>query len=133
MSRPGVFLCVLALMAATFVHHAHNAEFLGDYPNMPAWLSRTSVYAAWLAATLVGIAGYVLLGRGYRAAGLLLLAAYGCYGLDGLVHYALAPMAAHSAAMNLSILLEAFAGVALLAAIVQEMRKMKHGGARFLL
>jgi hypothetical protein len=108
-------------MAASLLHHAHNAEFLDDYPNMPTWLSRTSVYAAWLAATLVGIAGYVLLRRGYRVAGLVLLAAYGCYGLDGLVHYALAPMAAHSVAMNVSIWLEAAAAAAVLFALLREL------------
>lgn len=121
LDRRGVLLCVFALMAATFFHHAHNAEFLAEYPNMPAWLSRTSVYAAWLAATLVGIAGYVLLRRGYRVAGLVLLAAYGCYGLDGLVHYALAPMAVHSAAMNFSIWLEAATAAALLFALLREL------------
>lgn len=114
LSSHGVRLCLLALAAATLFHHAHNAEFLAEYPNMPAWLSRASVYAAWLGATSIGFAGFVLLRRGYRWLGLILLAAYGVYGLDGLVHYALAPMAAHSMAMNLSIWLEAAAGGALL-------------------
>ena len=110
----GLLLALLACMAATFFHHAHNAEFLDQYPNMPAWLSRTSVYGAWLGATLVGAAGYALLQQGYRILGLVLLAAYGCYALDGLVHYAVAPIAAHSMAMNLSIWVEATAGAALL-------------------
>lgn len=110
----GLSLALLACMAATFFHHAHNAEFLDEYPNMPAWLSRASVYGAWLGATLIGAGGYALLKRGYRILGFVLLAAYGCYALDGLVHYAVAPIAAHSMAMNLSIWVEATAGAALL-------------------
>lgn len=119
MSRNALLLALLACMTATLFHHVLNAEFLDQYPNMPEWLSRTSVYAAWLGATLVGITGFVLLERGFRLTGLVLLIAYACYGLDGLAHYALAPMSAHSAAMNLSIWLEASAGVALLLAVAR--------------
>jgi hypothetical protein len=114
-----LLLALLACMAATLFHHAHNAEFLDEYPNLPAWLSRASVYGAWLGATLIGAGGYALLRRGYRIAGLVLLGAYACYGLDGLAHYALAPMSAHTAAMNLSIWLEAAAGAGLLLAIAK--------------
>jgi len=28
-----------AYAAASLFHHVHNAEFLDQYPNMPAWLS----------------------------------------------------------------------------------------------
>src|SRR5262245_49966981 len=99
--RPGMrndllLPCVLGLAAATLVHHAHNAEFLDQYPNMPAWLSPAGVYAAWSIAAAVGAAGYFLLRRGYRLAGIVLLILYAAYGLDGLVHYALAPAAAHT-------------------------------------
>ena len=122
MRRNALLLALLACMAATLFHHAHNAEFLDQYPNMPEWLSRTSVYAAWLGATLIGVAGFVLLQRGFRLTGLVLLTAYACYGLDGLAHYALAPIAAHSAAMNLSISLEALAGLALLLALARQFK-----------
>ena len=104
---------LVACIAATLIHHVHNAEFLADYPNMPAWLSRVSVYAAWLGAALVGIAGYVVLKLGQRAAGALLLVLYGVYCLDGLVHYTLAPMPMHSMAMNVTIWLEAAAALLL--------------------
>src|SRR5688500_6736923 len=115
----GLLLALLACMAATLFQHAHNAEFLDEYPNLPAWLSKASVYGAWLGATLIGAAGYALLQRGYRILGLVLLAAYGCYGLDGLVHYAVAPIAAHSMAMNVSIWVEATAGAALLSILAK--------------
>jgi hypothetical protein len=121
-SRNALLLALLACMTATLFHHVHNAEFLDQYPNMPEWLSRTSVYAAWLGATLIGVAGFALLQRGFRLTGVVLLIAYACYGLDGLAHYALAPMWAHSAAMNLSIWLEALAGLALLVALVRQFK-----------
>ena len=112
-------IALIAAAAATLLHHAHNAEFLDQYPNMPAWLSPAGVYAAWIAATAIGAGGYWLLTRGYRLAGVALVIVYGCYGLDGLVHYALAPASAHSAAMNLSIWLEAAAALALLVVLFQ--------------
>jgi hypothetical protein len=111
-----VLASVIALAAATLLHHVHNAAFLHDYPSMPDWISPLGVYAAWFAATTIGLTGYALLRRGRRIAGYALLIAYGCYGLDGLTHYALAPMAAHTASMNLTIWIEAFAGAALLLA-----------------
>jgi hypothetical protein len=112
--RNALLLCI----AATLLHHVHNAEFLEHYPSLPAWISRGSVYAAWLGAALVGLAGYSLR---KRAAGTMLLVLYGAYALGGLVHYALAPISAHSFAMNLSIWLEAAAGAALLFATVKGM------------
>lgn len=72
------------------------------------------VYTAWLGATAVGATGYFALRAGYPRIGLGLLALYGLYGLDGLVHYGFAPAAAHSTVMNLSIWLEAATATALL-------------------
>ena len=48
---------LVAYAAATLLHFAHNAEFLAEYPNMPAWLTRTKVYAAWLMLSALGAAG----------------------------------------------------------------------------
>jgi hypothetical protein len=110
---------VLACAGATLFHHVHNAEFLAEYPNMPAWSSAAAVYAAWSAATALGAIGYGLLRRGYQLAGVTLLIAYGCYCLDGLVHYALAPASAHSPMMHFSIGLEAVAGAALLVMLLR--------------
>jgi hypothetical protein len=97
---------MIAYGVASLVHFVHNAEFLAAYPNMPAWLSRADVYVAWLAITAIGIAGYVLVRHRYRFAGLLLVAVYAALGLDSMGHYVLAPMSAHTTAMNSTILLE---------------------------
>lgn len=111
-----ILAAVLAVALATLIHHVHNAEFLNEYPNMPAWLSPLAVYAAWTAATVVGISGYFAVRRGYARIGITLLALYACYALDGLGHYALAPLSAHTFAMNATIWIEAIAGGLLLAA-----------------
>ena len=113
-----LLILVLLYGAASLFHYAHNAEFLNDYPNLPDWLSPALVYGAWLAVTAVGLVGYFLIHRGYRLAGLAVLGGYGALGLDGLAHYSLAPLSAHTFAMNLSIWLEAVTGALLLATVV---------------
>jgi hypothetical protein len=99
-----------ACVIATLVHHAHNAQFLDDYPNMPASLSPALVYLAWLAATAVAFTGYWAVRAGHRIAGGLVLLAYGAYSIDGLMHYTRAPLAAHTPAMNTTIFFEALTG-----------------------
>lgn len=114
-------ILLLAYGAASFFHYAHNAEFLGDYPNLPAWLSPALIYGAWLGATTVGVAGYLLLRCGYPLVGLAVLGVYGVLGLDGLGHYGLAPFSGHTFTMNFSILLEAATAVVLLTAVAGSM------------
>lgn len=104
----------IAYCLASLVHFVHNAEYLSQYPNMPAWLSRFDVYAVWLGITAVGVLGLALARGRYAVGGLLLVAAYAAFGFDGLGHYALAPMSTHTPAMNLTIWLEVVAAAALL-------------------
>jgi hypothetical protein len=101
-----LLILLLAYGAASLVHYAHNAEFLADYPNMPAWLSRAKVYVAWFGVTAIGALGYLLVRRGHQLGGLCVIAVYAALGFDGLGHYRLAPLSAHTAAMNLTIWLE---------------------------
>jgi hypothetical protein len=110
--RSALPAALTAYAAASLFHHAHNAEFLDQYPHMPAWLSPAGVYAAWLVATAIGLIGYWLRRRG-------LVIAYACYGLFALAHYALAPVSAHTLVMNLSIWLEAATAAVLLAVASQ--------------
>lgn len=115
-ARP-VPLVLIAYAGASFLHHMHNAQFLERYPGMPGWLSPAVVYGAWLIATAIGVAGYVLWRREQRWFAIGLLAAYAIYGLDSLAHYWLAPPSAHSLGMNVTIWLEVAAAAALLAVI----------------
>jgi hypothetical protein len=89
--------------AASLLHFAHNAEYLAQYPNLPASWTRASVYLAWCGVTAVGLWGLVLDSTGHRRAGLTLLAIYGGLGFAGLLHYTRAPLAHHSTAMNVTI------------------------------
>jgi hypothetical protein len=98
---------------ATLAHFVHNAEFIAFYPNMPAWITRETVYLAWLAIASVGVAGLIAARFGWSALGALLLGAYGALGLDGLQHYTLALCSEHTLAANLTIWSEAAAGIAL--------------------
>ena len=107
---------VLVHTAASLLHFVHNATYLADYPNMPAWISPMGVYGVWLAEAAVGACGVMLLLRG-RSAGLVLIAIYAVFGLAGLDHYTLAPMSAHTIAMNATIWLETATGIALLALV----------------
>jgi hypothetical protein len=114
-----LLVCLLAFAAASLLHHVHNAEFLHDYPNLPASLSRGRVYGAWLAEALLGVAGWLLLQRGYPKSGSALIAIYALVGFSGLAHYVLAPASAHSLVMNATIWLEVVMAAVLLAAVVR--------------
>ncbi len=111
-----LFVLLIIYFATSLLHFADNAEFLADYPNLPAWLSRSSVYLAWYAVTAVGAAGTVFAGFGFRRAGLITIAGYAALGFGGLDHYWVAPLSAHSLGMNATIWLEVAAASALLAA-----------------
>jgi hypothetical protein len=114
---------LFAYASASFVHHVHNAEFLADYPNMPAWITRPAVYTAWLCETLLGVTGYLILRRGYLAVGIGLIAIYAALGFDAFGHYALAPAAAHTIAMNATIWLEAAAAALVFVALLALARR----------
>ena len=104
--------------AATLLHFAHNAEYLAQYPNLPASWSRGEVYAAWWGITALGLGGYGLYVFGYRKFGLTILGLYAALGFGGLLHYTRASMTHHSAMMNVTIWVEAAAGTLLLADVL---------------
>ena len=107
-------ILMLAYGAASLLHFAHNAVFIEDYPNLPAWLSSARVWAAWIGVTSVGLVGYVLMRLGYHLTGLATAAIYGALGFDGLAHYGLAPFTAHTWTMNLTIWFEVVTAALLL-------------------
>jgi hypothetical protein len=115
-------ICLLCYAAASLLHHIHNAEFLADYPNMPASLTPGTVYLAWTIETAVGVLGYVLFRAGYRLPGLALIALYAAAGFSGLDHYVVARFSAHTAAMHFTILMEVASAGLLLVAVFRERR-----------
>ncbi len=107
---------------ASFIHFAHNAEYIAFYPNMPLWITRENVYWVWLAITAVGIAAVAASLSGWRAIAALLLIVYGSLGLDGLGHYALALCSQHTLAMNFTIWFEVAAGAILALCAANQLR-----------
>jgi hypothetical protein len=98
---------------SSFTHFSHNAEYIAYYPNMPAWVTRETVYLAWLVISALGVAGIALSRIGLPFLGVLMLATYGAFGLDGLGHYTLALCSEHTLATNLTIWAEALTGLVL--------------------
>jgi hypothetical protein len=113
---------LLALTAAYFLtslgHFSHNAEFICEYPNLPAWLTRAQVYAVWAGITSIGVVGLLLMRKKFMATGLLLMAVYAALGFDGLGHYAVAPMELHPLLANVTILSEVAAAALLLPVVL---------------
>ena len=105
---------LVALAAASLIHFIHNAEFLADYPGLPRTWTRAGVYGSWVAMTLIGVCGWLLVRAGYHVAGLVLIAVYAVCGTDSLGHFVVAPLSAHTVAMNSTILLEVSAATLLL-------------------
>lgn len=101
-----LFILLLIYCAASLIHFIHNAEFLSDYPGLPASWTSTGVYLAWAGMTLIGVVGWLLTRRGYWIAGLITIIVYAICGLDSLAHYIVAPMSEHTLMMNVTILLE---------------------------
>jgi hypothetical protein len=113
----GLLVILLVYCSASLFHFVHNAVYIADYPNLPAWISVAGIYLTWLGITSIGLVGYLLLRHGYRFIGLVTFAIYAAFGLDGLAHYSLAPMSAHTFTMNLSIWSEAVTAVVVLVAV----------------
>jgi hypothetical protein len=105
-----------AYFLASLAHFTHNAEYIAFYPGMPAWLTRQTVYLAWLGVTSIGLAAFVLFRFGAYTAAVFVLGVYGALGLGGLAHYTLALCSEHTLATNLTIWSEAITGALLLLA-----------------
>ena len=109
---------LVVYLAASFIHFAHNAEFLGNYPNLPSWITPSGIYLSWVGLAAIGVSGLILYLRNRHAVGLLLVGVYAAFGFDGLIHYSRASFAEHSVAINLSIWFEVVAAGALMVVVV---------------
>jgi hypothetical protein len=108
-----IWLLLALYGLASILHFAHNAEYIAYYPNMPAWITRETVYFAWLLINSVGALGIVLALARWPIAAALCIAIYGALGLDGLGHYALALCSQHTWMMNFTIWFEVLSGAVL--------------------
>ena len=116
-SRRALPWLLLLYCGASLLHFAHNAEYVADYPNLPEWISRVSIYVAWCVIFMTGLCGYLLLRSGRTVTGLVLLAIYTALGFDGLLHYGRAPIASHTVGMNLTIWIEVLTAALALGAV----------------
>lgn len=106
-------LLVACYTLASLAHFTHNAEYIAFYPGLPAWMTKESVYIAWVGVAAIGLLAMGALTRGWGRAGVLLLGAYGLLGTYGLLHYTLALCSEHTLATNVTIWAEVALGVAL--------------------
>jgi len=124
--RNRLAVLLLLYLAASLFHFAHNAEFIGDYPNLPTWLTRSDVYFTWAGLAVVGLGGFALYVRGRQALGLCLIGLYAAFGFDGLLHYSRAAFGAHTGVMNFTIWFEVVAAAGLLVTVVFAAVKRLH-------
>lgn len=108
-----MWILLSVYFVASLAHFAHNAEYIAFYPNMPAWLTREKVYLAWLVITSIGVVGLIAARLRSYAIGAVLIAVYGAFGLDGLLHYTLALCSQHTLVTNITIWSEALSGLVL--------------------
>ena len=129
MSRSRIDTLLIALVAycaASLAHFSHNAIFADVYPNLPQSLTPLRIILAWLLEAAIGWTGYALtLGRFIRT-GYVLLALYAGLGFDGFAHYSLAPMSAHTLAMNATIWVEAITGALLFLVVAVRIFRRPH-------
>lgn len=115
---------------ASLAHFSHNAEYIAVYPGLPAWMTRESVYLAWLAVASVGLLGFAAQRRGWQRIAAVLLLIYGMLGVDGLLHYTLALCSEHTLVTNITIWAEVLLGVVLAcAAAIRLNRLARSNGA----
>ena len=122
--RP-LLIFALLYLAASFIHFAHNAEFLAEYPKLPDWLTRANVYLAWAATLLPGFIAFFAWARGHKMWAYGLLAVWGALSYLGLDHYYVAPLSAHTHIANLTILFEVLAGTLLLVSSVAYLIRLR--------
>jgi hypothetical protein len=109
---------------ASLAHFSHNAEYIAFYPGIPVWMTRESVYLAWLAVAGVGLLAVAATWRGWGRVAAVLLVVYGLLGTDGLLHYTLALCSEHTLATNVSIWAEVVLGVTLACAAVVRLSRL---------
>ena len=108
---------------ASLTHFVHNAEFIALYPGLPVWMTRESVYLAWLAVGGTGLLAIACSRFGWRRTAAALLVVYGLLGVDGLLHYTLALCSEHTAATNATIWAEVVLGIMLACTATVRLRR----------
>ena len=109
---------------ASLTHFAHNAEYIAFYPGLPVWMTRESVYLAWLAVAAVGGLSLIASRLDWSRWAAVLLVAYGLLGADGLLHYTLGLCSEHTLVTNFTIWVEVLLGVTLACAAALRLKRL---------
>lgn len=108
-------LVLLAInIGASLLHYVDNIVFFHTYPE-PQWISPRIIDVFWFVMTPFAVLGYVLYGKGLRTYSYLCLYLYSLMSLLVLGHYRYGSMWEMSLKINLLIIIEVFAAVALIA------------------
>jgi hypothetical protein len=112
--RPTLLLVLLIVgIVTTILHYTDNFLFFDNYP-VPTWITKPSVYVAWLILTSFGIAGYWLYKQRLFWIAYVCLCVYSITGVSSLGHYFYGSLTNFSVKMNTLIWLDAISGTALL-------------------
>ena len=122
-------LLIALYTLASLTHFSHNAEFIALYPGLPTWMTRESVYLAWLGVASVGLLALAARWQGWVRVAAALLMAYGLLGTDGLLHYTLALCSQHTLATNLTIWAEVVLGLTLACAAAVRFSRLSRRAA----
>ncbi|CAM8663270.1 hypothetical protein MCEMSEM22_02435 [Comamonadaceae bacterium] len=109
---------------ASLTHFVHNAEYIAFYPGLPVWMTRESVYLAWLAVAAVGGLSLIASRLGWSRLAAVLLVVYGLLGVDGLLHYTLGLCSEHTLVTNLTIWAEVLLGVTVACAAALRLNRL---------
>lgn len=97
---------------STILHYTDNFIFFNSYP-APNWMNMHHVYLAWLILTPFAIVGYWLYRQQKYWLAYLCLFIYSNAGAGSMGHYFYGSIADMSLKMNLSIVTDVIAGIAL--------------------
>lgn len=113
LARRWLLVLLAVNIGASVLHYVDNIVFFHTYPE-PPWISPQIIDAFWFVMTPFAVLGYVLYGKGLRAYSYLCLYLYSLMSLLVLGHYRYGSMSEMSLKINLLIITEAFAAVALI-------------------
>jgi hypothetical protein len=117
-----VKIVVVVGIVASALHFADNAIEITHY-NEPGWITSAGVVVSWFVVT--AIAAVVLLRRRADAAFFVFAGAYALVLLSGLLHYAYGPPMNMPMRSNVTVLIEAATGAALVVALLARRARLK--------
>jgi hypothetical protein len=111
-SQNWLLALLIVNLVSTLVHYTHNFIFFNSYP-APNWMNMHHICIAWLILTPFAIVGYFLYAKHKYWLAYLCLFVYSNAGAASMGHYFYGSINSMSIRMNLSIMSDVIAGIAL--------------------